>query len=90
MAVINPVTTGSRHVLGDLVFRLFTVGNVNNGDTLQVPLARVESVVINAVATGADPQVSTFAPGPGDAYTTLTFVSGSAWSGRVGVFARLG
>ena len=90
MALITPTTVGSRHVLGDLVFRLYVVGTVNNGDTLQVNLARVESVVINAIATGADPQVSLYTPGPADNFTTLTFVSGGAWSGRVGVWGRLG
>ena len=89
MAAVTPTTQGNRHVVGDLIFRAYVVGTVNNADTMVVPQARIEVIDINAAATGADP-TATYTSGPGDATSTITFLSGSAWSGRVGVWSRLG
>lgn len=89
MAVQTPTTTGSRHILGDLVFRTYVMGTVANGDTLVVPQDRIENVIFLPTIATATP-TCTISNGPGDGQATLTFVSQSSWTGQISVISRLG
>jgi hypothetical protein len=81
---------GSRHILGDLVYRTYnSLAGVNAGDTLVVPQSRIEVVSImptTSVAVGVTWQNGV----PDSAHSTLTFQGGSAWAGQIGVFSREG
>lgn len=90
MAAINPTATTSRHILGDVIFRAYSVpAVVNDGDTMIVPQTRIENAFVTpttSVAIGITFQSNT--PSGGTS-STLTF-KGGPWTGRVGVFSRIG
>jgi len=88
MAVQLATTIGNRHVLGDLVSRVYVLGTVADGDTLVVPQTRIESVIVvptTNVAIGTTWADNT----PTTNQATLTF-HGGPWTGRIQVLSRVG
>lgn len=81
MAALVSTTPLTRHVVGDLSTRFYTVSGTN-GDTLATGLPSILNVTVTpttAVAVGA-----TWTGG------TVTFVTGGAWAGVVQVLSRVG
>ena len=87
MAVQTPTTIGSRHVLGDLVYRTYNLGTVADGDTMVVNQNRIESVTWSSTTTSIGVTWANSTPGSNQA--TLTF-HGGPWTGQIGVFSRIG
>lgn len=87
MAAQVSTTPVTRHVLGDLVARFFTLSGVGDADTLTIPgIANIKDVVITPNATaGAANYPGAIWVGP-----VITFHSGGVWSGTVMVISREG
>ncbi len=89
MAAQTATLIGSRHILGDFVFRNYTLGTVSSGDTLVLRQGRIESIVplpTTAVTIGFTIAENTPVPD----VATITFVTSGPFTGRIGVFSRLG
>lgn len=87
MAAILSTTPVTRHVLGDLAVRFFTLAVVANLDTLTIPgISQILDVVITANTTAgmANEPAATWSG------ATVTFLSGGAWGGTVAVYSRVG
>ena len=89
MAVQVPAATTSRHVTGDLVFRAYNfTQTMSDGDTAVVPQNRIEIAIVAPTTSVAVGVTVTTNSTPG-IKSTLTF-AGGPWSGRVGVWSRIG
>ncbi len=82
MAALVSTTAPTRHIVGDLAVRFFTLSGTN-GDTLTVPgVADIQFVgctPTTAIAFGATWSGS-----------TITFVTSGAFAGTVAVYSRVG
>lgn len=90
MAAQTPTTIKTQHVLGDLVFRTYTLGTTSDGDTLAISETNVEFVGIMPTTVVAGGAIGTTISNVSTTGCTLTFHSGaSTWAGVVGVWARI-
>lgn len=90
MALQIPTGIGSRHVLGDLVYRTYNLANaIADGDTMVINQNRVEVVTFNTSNTAVGVTWANNTPA-GTEQATLTFHSTGTWTGQIGVFSRIG
>jgi hypothetical protein len=82
MAAVTINSQQVRHILGDLAYRQFNVTAAASGDTLVVPGSLIQQVNITpTTATAVGCTISG---------STVTFVSGGAFTAAVGVLTRVG
>lgn len=82
MAALQSTTQPYRHVLGDLVTRIYTLAG-NNGDTLT--LTGMGPILLADVTS-----FTTTSVGLTIANNVITFVTTGAWSGLLQIFTRWG
>lgn len=81
MAAITQTNAPYRHVIGNMVLRIYLLSG-NNGDTFTLPTGTIKTAFITpttAIAVGA-----TFTS------STITFVTAGAWAARVTVLTAVG